>query len=206
MSSCRVCEQEMQDNVSCSLPIFTDFPDGIPRERLRFGQEPEDWGAKSGKPCSDCGCPPDGFHHLGCDVEHCPLCKEQLLTCDCDDEDGELLSMPIVDWHPLEEFFGAVDAPELGGFMYMRGVHVGKYGRVHEYKHVDTRCYLMISDTGRLFAWSPERMYFPISRKQALERVYDGIEYLYLSRPGSLPRREIYECERNRPGAESEAS
>jgi hypothetical protein len=46
--------------------------------------------------CGDCGTKPGGFHHLGCDLERCPRCRRQLISCGCwndgtedEDEDDE---------------------------------------------------------------------------------------------------------------------
>lgn len=36
--------------------------------------------------CHDCGIAPGGFHHPGCDIEICPRCKGQLISCDCEVE------------------------------------------------------------------------------------------------------------------------
>jgi hypothetical protein len=191
--------------------VYDDFPDGVVRERLRYGQEPEDWGAVSGRPCGDCGCPPGGFHHVGCDVEHCALCSEQVLTCGCASLDDAFDSYadpyPLMDWRPLERFFGDEHAPELTAFMYMDAHFHPKHGLVHEYKHVDTRRYLMLNSEVKTFRWSPATGYRKISRKKALDIVYDGVdEGLYMSTLGSLPRREVYPCERNDPRRLPEAS
>ena len=35
------------------------------------------------KRCHDCGCIEGEIHELGCDMEICPFCGEQLLSCDC---------------------------------------------------------------------------------------------------------------------------
>ena len=34
--------------------------------------------------CSDCGNEKGEYHRVGCDIERCPKCKGQLLTCGCD--------------------------------------------------------------------------------------------------------------------------
>lgn len=31
--------------------------------------------------CHDCACLPGEKHYDGCDVEECPICHEQLITC-----------------------------------------------------------------------------------------------------------------------------
>lgn len=33
--------------------------------------------------CHDCHCKEGELHHSGCDMERCPFCGNQLITCDC---------------------------------------------------------------------------------------------------------------------------
>jgi hypothetical protein len=33
--------------------------------------------------CHDCGCQEGEIHELGCDMERCPFCGGQLISCDC---------------------------------------------------------------------------------------------------------------------------
>jgi hypothetical protein len=35
------------------------------------------------KTCHDCGAPVGYIHELGCDMETCPKCKGQLISCGC---------------------------------------------------------------------------------------------------------------------------
>ena len=36
-----------------------------------------------GRNCHDCGCNEGKLHHFGCDMERCPFCGNQLITCQC---------------------------------------------------------------------------------------------------------------------------
>ncbi len=59
--------------------------DGKLIERVRYGNEAEDWGAESG-PCHDCCAIKGELHNEGCDVERCPQCQGQLFSCGCNIE------------------------------------------------------------------------------------------------------------------------
>ena len=55
---------------------------GQPISRIPYGAERDDWGANE-HPCADCRVFQGELHVRGCDGEECPLCHEQLMTCDC---------------------------------------------------------------------------------------------------------------------------
>jgi hypothetical protein len=81
MAICTDCGQEMKNHVSCTkMPI--SFPDGTLMDQIKYYDHDE-------ADCHDCGCPPGGYHHPGCDWERCPKCKGQLIGCGCLDEENE---------------------------------------------------------------------------------------------------------------------
>ena len=89
MSVCKWCNQEMTTKCSCTGNTEVEFPDGTALKNIPYGSEKENWGSQDGRNCHDCGCIPGGNHHPGCDVECCPKCGGQLISCGCLDREGE---------------------------------------------------------------------------------------------------------------------
>ena len=54
--------------------------------RVRYGEEKEDWNADK-MPCHDCRVIKGQFHVVGCDVEQCPVCGGQAISCECKNKD-----------------------------------------------------------------------------------------------------------------------
>jgi len=50
--------------------------------RVRYGEETDDWHADQTS-CHDCRAIKGEFHVPDCDVEQCPACGGQLISCDC---------------------------------------------------------------------------------------------------------------------------
>jgi hypothetical protein len=57
--------------------------DGRVLPRVRYGDEPGDWGAEW-PPCRDCRVVKGQYHVAGCEVERCPSCGGQFVSCDCE--------------------------------------------------------------------------------------------------------------------------
>ncbi len=91
------------------------------------------------KLCHDCGIPEGGIHSEGCDMERCPKCGGQLISCDCKDEDLEGLDrVPYISW-PLVCARCGVLWPDM--FM-VSNEEWGKYIEIEERENILCRaCY-----------------------------------------------------------------
>lgn len=75
---CTDCGQHTFSTNGCTLKFM--LVDGSYYKRILM--LPIDVNSKS--KCHDCGVHTGQIHHIGCDVEICPVCKDgQLITCEC---------------------------------------------------------------------------------------------------------------------------
>lgn len=86
MSICNVCGQEMLIATGCSLVTVTIQGKKFDRLVESIHDDSKD------KRCHDCGRLNDGdhLHHLGCDMEKCPVCGGQLFWCNCNPDELDL--------------------------------------------------------------------------------------------------------------------
>ena len=75
MSKCEDCKQEMsEEHESCTYDVIVIEGKGYKRNTEYHDVN---------KYCHDCGILNGGVHHMGCDMERCPICDGQMICCDC---------------------------------------------------------------------------------------------------------------------------
>ena len=77
MSVCEDCNKEMLDVDTCDMTKVIVDGEELDRNTEYFDVNER---------CHDCNIlnKPGNLHHLGCDMERCPKCKGQLISCNCD--------------------------------------------------------------------------------------------------------------------------
>jgi hypothetical protein len=94
MAVCEWCHREMATAASCSADVF--HRKGRRFDMIAFGDESSP--RTSGVRCGDCGVLRGGWHHPGCDLQRCPVCGRQLISCGCRfDEDGAGVGLSLVE-------------------------------------------------------------------------------------------------------------
>ena len=76
MTKCKLCSKEMTKAKGCILRFYTINREVYPAIPYKQKQK-----------CHDCGILSGRFHHIGCDMERCPKCKGQFISCDCKKQD-----------------------------------------------------------------------------------------------------------------------
>ena len=82
MAKCECCNREMLKAAGC-IDKYIRYADEKDFVRIRFGKERRFGGETATGRCPDCNVKAGHFHHPGCDIEECPRCGQQLLSCSC---------------------------------------------------------------------------------------------------------------------------
>ena len=80
MAVCNYCGLEMKDAESCTIALI-EMGNAIHKRDTSYFDS-------FNKRCHDCGIvnKAGNIHHHGCDMERCPICQGQLISCDCDNQ------------------------------------------------------------------------------------------------------------------------
>lgn len=78
--------------------------------------------------CHDCGTPPGGLHHAGCDAERCPACHGQAISCGCQWEGDDVDPSTCQCRHPEHGDRRCMDSARSGACNHCRLNHVGPPG------------------------------------------------------------------------------
>ena len=79
VATCRYCDREMGKQECLYDHVVIN---GEEYQRIRVVESPYD----EGEPLCECGCEIGEVHHVDCDLEECPRCGGQFLSCLMDGE------------------------------------------------------------------------------------------------------------------------
>lgn len=78
---CAICGEDMLSVDDCAHNRTITYEDGTVLSAIRYDSERRGWNMDNR--CHDCNVAVGNYHHPGCDVEECPRCHRQLISCDC---------------------------------------------------------------------------------------------------------------------------
>ncbi len=76
------------EKIKAAQELLSYTLDGKSVRRVPYGSEQDDWHADT-IPCHDCRVLKGEYHVPSCDVEECPVCGGQLMSCDCGFDERE---------------------------------------------------------------------------------------------------------------------
>ena len=89
---CDYCKKDM--NISNGCKERQIIRGNKKYKQIKVGDKGDFYENEENAVCGDCGAKYKNYHHLGCDLERCPACKGQLISCICGYErEDELFTM-----------------------------------------------------------------------------------------------------------------
>lgn len=76
---CKLCGGRIGSTVGCRTRSITYKNKRY--QRIKVGDPGDTYAGKKGAVCSDCSAQFGRWHHYKCEMERCPICGEQLITC-----------------------------------------------------------------------------------------------------------------------------
>lgn len=82
MANCKFCGKDMLRSNGCTSKVLRI--NGTDYARIPVGGA-HDYHEhfRPDARCHDCGAKKGFYHHPGCDMERCPRCGGQIISCDC---------------------------------------------------------------------------------------------------------------------------
>lgn len=84
MAKCEFCGKDMMRAAGCVKVQIVH--NGKKYDPIKFGDD--GYAMDENDRCPDCNVKYGHYHHPGCDIERCPVCGGQLITCGCIDEEN----------------------------------------------------------------------------------------------------------------------
>ena len=79
---CKICRRSMKPKNGCGLKHI--LINGKLYKRIKAGDELDSIpNMDENFVCHDCNVSRGQYHHPDCDMEICPVCRDQLFLCDC---------------------------------------------------------------------------------------------------------------------------
>jgi hypothetical protein len=117
---CSVCGDDMNETDSCDPDRVIEHADGTTRPPIPYGEEASwetprvDVEPPTGDDeCHDCGVSAGAHHHPACDMENCPFCGGQYLSCGCPTNESSK-RLIAKDWFDPDDPVGSLNRAKRG--------------------------------------------------------------------------------------------